>query len=65
VITGILGWEPDRSSLETWVKKMVFWKVKEVKRGEYKRLKHERKYRRDARGCSIGENKKKREESLG
>ncbi|RLB37081.1 MAG: hypothetical protein DRH12_14845 [Deltaproteobacteria bacterium] len=44
VITGILGWEPDRSSLKTWVKKMVLWKVKEVKREEYKRLKHETGY---------------------
>jgi len=43
-ILGILGWEPDRSSLKTWVKKMVLWKVKEVKREEYKRLKHETGY---------------------
>ncbi|MBW2059782.1 MAG: ParB N-terminal domain-containing protein [Deltaproteobacteria bacterium] len=49
-ILGVVRWKPQRGRLEPWVKGMILWKVKEVKRREYKRLKHEREYRRDARG---------------
>ena len=43
-MVGLGTWNPKRSSVETWVKNNIMWRLRQVQRYEYTRLKHEKPY---------------------